>query len=103
MSRDRKRSRNNNSCYMCRQPVTEDYRFTLSWSEKGEEETRTFCGSRCLKDWVDKYSEDVKLELFDSDDAFMFRNVSAANLRACDGCGEMFASNIQECTRCEKK
>ena len=52
-------------CYMCRQPVTEDYRFTVSWNESGEERSRVFCGSRCLRDWAEQYSENIKLELFD--------------------------------------
>ena len=52
-------------CYMCRQPVTEEYRFTVSWSENGEEHLRILCGARCLKDWVDHYSENIKLELYD--------------------------------------
>jgi hypothetical protein len=53
-------------CFMCRQPITEDYRFTVSWSDEGKEEKRHFCGSRCLRDWADTYSESVKLDsLFD--------------------------------------
>jgi hypothetical protein len=52
-------------CYMCRQPVVEYNRFTVSWSENGEEVSRVFCGSRCLRDWADNYSENIKLELFD--------------------------------------
>ena len=52
-------------CYMCRQPVVEDNRFTVSWSENGEEVSRVLCGSRCLRDWADTYSENIKLELYD--------------------------------------
>ena len=52
-------------CYMCRQPVVEDNRFTVSWSENGEEVFRVLCGSRCLRDWADTYSENIKLELYD--------------------------------------
>ena len=40
---------------MCRQPVVEDNRFTVSWSENGEEVLRVLCGSRCLRDWADTY------------------------------------------------
>ena len=52
-------------CYMRRQPVVEDNRFTVSWSENGEEVSRELCGSRCLRDWADTYSENIKLELYD--------------------------------------
>ena len=52
-------------CYMCRQPVVEDNRFTVSWSENGEEVSRELCGSRCLRDWADTYSENIKLVLYD--------------------------------------
>ena len=52
-------------CFMCRQPVVEDNRFTVSWSENGEEQSRVLCGSRCLRDWADNYSENIKLELYD--------------------------------------
>ena len=51
-------------CYMCRQPAVED-RFTVSWSENGEEVYRVLCGSRCLRDWADTHSEDINLELYD--------------------------------------
>ncbi len=52
-------------CYMCMQPVVEDNRFTVSWSENEEEVSRVLCGSRCLRDWADTYSENIKLELYD--------------------------------------
>jgi hypothetical protein len=52
-------------CFMCRQPVVEGYRFTVSWSENGVEKYRHFCGSRCLRDWAEKYSDNIKLELYD--------------------------------------
>jgi hypothetical protein len=52
-------------CFMCRQPVVEDNRFTVSWSEEGEEKSRILCGSRCLRDWADNYSENIKLDLYD--------------------------------------
>jgi hypothetical protein len=48
-------------CFMCRQPITEDYRFTVSWDDEGKEEHRDFCGSRCLRDWAEMYSENIKL------------------------------------------
>ena len=90
------------SCFMCRQPVVEYNRFTVSWSIDGEETSRIFCGSRCLRDWADQYSENIKLDLFDQDseDFDMFHNVSAANLRTCRECGNMFAMTLQECPRC---
>jgi hypothetical protein len=53
---------------MCRQPVVEDNRFTVSWSENGEETSRVFCDVRCLRDWADNYSENIKLKLFDLDE-----------------------------------
>jgi len=52
-------------CFMCRQPVVEENRFTVSWSENGKEETRVLCGSRCLRDWAENYSENIKLDLYD--------------------------------------
>jgi hypothetical protein len=55
------RTRDDTSCYMCRQPATEDYRFTLTWLEKGEEKSMLFCGSTCLKEWVNKHSDEVHL------------------------------------------
>ena len=51
-------------CYMCRQPAVED-RFTVSWSENGEEVYIVLCGSRCLRDWADTHSENINLELYD--------------------------------------
>jgi len=55
------------SCFMCRQPVVEYNRFTVSWSESGEKISRVFCGSRCLRDWAEEYSENIKLDLFDEE------------------------------------
>jgi hypothetical protein len=52
-------------CYMCRQPVVEDNRFTVSWNKNGKETYRVLCGSRCLRDWADTYSDNIKLELYD--------------------------------------
>ena len=52
-------------CFMCRQPVVEDNRFTVSWRKNGEEHSRILCGSRCLRDWADTHSEDINLELYD--------------------------------------
>ena len=90
------------SCFMCRQPVVEDNRFTVSWSEDGKEEKRHFCGSRCLRDWGENYSEDVKLDLFDpeTENLEMPLNVSAANLRTCSECGTQYAMTLLECPRC---
>ena len=91
-------------CHQCRQPVTEDYRFTLSWSEKGEEISRVFCGSTCLRKWVDEYSDSIKLDLFDQEeDEFSYNNVSAANLQTCLDCGKLFAGTLRECPVCGKK
>ena len=53
------------ACYICRQPITEEYRFTVSWRDEGVEEKRHFCGSTCLRNWVENYSENIKLELYD--------------------------------------
>ena len=89
-------------CYMCRQPVVEYNRFTVSWSDNGEEEKRDFCGSRCLRDWAETYSEDVKLDLFDPEDDEMSLNVSAANLRTCSECGTQYAMTLLECPQCGK-
>ena len=91
-------------CYICRQPITEDYRFSVSWRVNEKEEKRHFCGSRCLRDWVENYSENIKMELFDldSDDSMMFLNVSAANLRTCKKCGTQFAMTLLECPKCGK-
>ena len=91
-------------CYMCRQPVTEYYRFTVSWNERGKEEKRYFCGSRCLRDWVENYSDSIKLDIFDppAEDLEMFQNVSAANLRTCNECGTQYAMTLQECPKCGK-
>ena len=90
------------SCFMCMQPVVEYNRFSVSWSEKGKEEKRHLCGSRCLRDWAEQYSEDVKLDLFDpeSEEPDMFLNVSAVNLKTCDKCGNQYAMTLQECPRC---
>ena len=52
-------------CFMCRQPVVENNRFTVSWSENGVEKHRHFCGSRCLRDWAENYSENIKLDLYE--------------------------------------
>jgi hypothetical protein len=92
-------------CFMCRQPVVEDNRFTVSWSETGEEQYRVFCGSRCLRDWANDYSENIKLTLQDpeSEDLMMFMNVSAANLRTCSECGTQYAMTLQECPKCGKR
>ena len=91
-------------CHMCNQPVTEDYRFTLSWSEDGEEVSRVFCGPSCLKQWVDENSDSVKLDLFDpTGDEFIFNNVSAANLRTCNKCGKVYAGTLVECPVCGEK
>ena len=89
---------------MCRQPITEDYRFTVSWRENKKEEKRHFCGSRCLRDWAEKNSENIKKELFDPEpeDLEMFLNVSAANLRTCKECGTLYAMTLQECPKCGK-
>jgi hypothetical protein len=51
-------------CIMCRQPVVELNRFTVSWSKNGDEINRVLCGSRCLRDWAENYSEDIKLKLY---------------------------------------
>ena len=89
-------------CFMCRQPIVEENRFTVSWSENEKEEKRHFCGSRCLRDWAEKYSDDIKLDLFDpeTDEPEMFYNVSAANLRICKECGTQYAMTLQECPKC---
>jgi len=93
------------SCFMCRQPVVEDNRFTVSWSENGKEEKRNFCGSRCLRDWAENYSDNIKLDLFDveTDTNEMFLNVSAANLVTCRECGIQYAMTLHECPRCNSK
>lgn len=89
---------------MCRQPVVEENRFTVSWRENEKEEKRDFCGSRCLRDWANNYSENVKLDIFDpeTEDFGMFYNVSAANLRTCKKCGTQYAMTLQECPKCGK-
>ena len=89
-------------CFMCRQPTTRDYSFTVVWDNNGEEEKRHFCGSRCLRDWAENYSENIKMELYDpeSEDPEMFLNVSPANLRTCILCGTQYAMTLQECPKC---
>ena len=52
------------SCETCLQPVDEYYMFTVSWIEDGELISKRFCGSRCLRDWAEEHSENVKLTLF---------------------------------------
>ncbi|MBD3205066.1 hypothetical protein GF319_01830 [Candidatus Bathyarchaeota archaeon] len=91
-------------CFMCRQPIVEENRFTVSWIENDQEEKRDFCGSRCLRDWADNYSENVKLDIFDpeTEDLGMFYNVSAANLRTCKSCGTQYPMTLQECPKCGK-
>lgn len=93
--------RKNIPCFMCRQPIVEENRFTVSWREN-EEEKRHFCGSRCLRDWANNYSENIKLDLFDpeTENLEMFYNVSAANLRTCRECGTQYAMTLQECPKC---
>jgi hypothetical protein len=92
------------SCFMCRQPVVEYNRFTVSWRENEKEECRHFCGSRCLRDWAENYSDNIKLDLFDPEieELDMFYNVSAANLRTCKECGTQYAMTLQECPKCGK-
>ena len=91
-------------CFICRQPIIEDNRFTVSWDKNGQEEFRHFCGSRCLRDWAEKYSENIKLDMFDpkTGDLELFNNVSAANLRICKVCGTQYAMTLQECPTCGK-
>ena len=62
------RTRTIGPCYMCRQPITEYYRFTVSWSKDGKEKKRHFCGSRCLRDWAETYSENIKIDLLSDPD-----------------------------------
>lgn len=89
---------------MCRQPVTEDYQYTVSWRENEREEQRHFCGARCLRDWANDYSENIKVELFnpEKEDLEIINNVSAANLRTCTECGTLYAMTLQECPKCGK-
>jgi hypothetical protein len=91
-------------CFMCRQTIVEDNRFTVSWRENEKEEKRHFCGSRCLRDWAENYSENIKLDIFDpeTEDLELFYSVSAANLRTCKECGTQYAMTLQECPKCGK-
>ena len=93
------------SCFMCRQPVVEENRFTVSWSENGKEEKRHFCGSRCLRDWAENNSENINLDLYDAetDTIDVLLNVNAANLITCKECGTQYAMTLQECPRCSLK
>lgn len=52
------------SCETCLQPIDESYMFTVSWIEDRELISKKFCGSSCLRNWVDEHSENVKLALF---------------------------------------
>lgn len=57
-----------------------------------------------MRDWADNYSENIKLDLFDSEteDIEMLYNVSAANLRTCKECGTQYAMTLQYCPKCGK-
>jgi len=65
MKRDDSKNESSISCYICRQPVDDQNRFTVSWNNNGEIQYRIFCGSSCLKLWANNYSENIKLELYD--------------------------------------
>jgi hypothetical protein len=52
------------SCETCMQPVNDYNMFAVSWIEDDVLVSRLFCGSRCLRDWANEHSENVKLELF---------------------------------------
>ena len=52
------------TCEFCLQPTTVDYKFELSYYESGEKVTKYFCGSTCLRQWIDKELDRLHLDLF---------------------------------------
>jgi hypothetical protein len=51
-------------CEICLQPTTLDYKFELSYYESGNKVTIFFCGSVCLKQWVETEVDKLHLDLY---------------------------------------
>ena len=73
------------------------------WEEIGKKVEEKI--KRELRDWAEKYSDNIKLDLFnvEMDSHEMFLNVSAANLETCGKCGTQFAMTLHECPKCKAK
>jgi hypothetical protein len=51
-------------CEICLQPTAPDYKFDLSYIESGKKVTKYFCGSVCLKRWVETEIDKLHLDLY---------------------------------------
>lgn len=56
------------SCEVCLQPTTLDYIFELSYFESGKKVTKYFCGSVCMRQWVEKELDKLHLDLYSLDE-----------------------------------
>ena len=52
------------SCEVCLQPTTLDYKFELSYYESGRKVIKYFCGSVCLRQWIETELDKLHLDLY---------------------------------------
>jgi hypothetical protein len=53
-------------CEIGNQPTTEDYQFELSFFESGEKVKLDFCGSICLREWINTRLDEIHLNTLES-------------------------------------
>jgi hypothetical protein len=50
-----------NRCTVCLQPTSNEYKFVLTFMENGINIAKSFCGTSCLKIWIESDLDKIHL------------------------------------------